>query len=727
MTNKFTHHLREEAFNFEEKYGDNDNENKNEIDEEDNNYAEIDVAEHEYYYITNLNDYYRQQKQHCSTQTVSSFYMESEHKQSSPTNVNQQNTTKKVTLLRNTKKFRRTELIGRTTIYRYILKNALSGCIYELVALLGNTSASIHIPKAKATAIADTPELKRIAENTKIQSNVKYHADFEKAKGKFTQVADDPETLRIKQNTKIISNVAYHGDLEKKAAMEKQRETAEIADNREESEYFSETLAAEQFSQYAPIVATTTTSMITTEPQLSPPLPPPQQQPMHLQHHHMQQQQQQQQQHHQQYMHQQQTLPPPPIQHQQYNTAAITQSSQAAAAAATTQIYNQQNHRQQQPIQQQQQTRQLQHQQYQQQQQQQQYQHYQQPQALRQQQPQTQPIKQTSHLYPTADYHQQQQQQQQHQLLQQQQQVPQSQYQQPNNSYNQLRSSILQNSHHPTGALQAVNDVNTPTYAYDQYDNNYIRASNNSSNSAVNPATVYNNNNGGLNYTTPQTQLNATLAHHSNGVISNGTTSSNGVTVVSGNPSNSNIGKIADYDPLTDGPRQIPNTGRQSTTLIYSSDSRGSGSNSAYPKRIGSVADIDPANGIYGSLTADNNITANHHQQMHHQNQQQNHQQKQQQYYQQINKMTQQPTPMPPQQQQMQQAPPQQQKSLKTSLRVYRALYDYEAQDTDEVSFREGDVIFEVDSIDSGWMTGRVERTGKIGMLPANYVEQAVI
>lgn len=45
-----------------------------------------------------------------------------------------------------------------------------------------------HIPKAKATAIADTPELKRIAENTKIQSNVKYHADFEKNKGKLTQV-----------------------------------------------------------------------------------------------------------------------------------------------------------------------------------------------------------------------------------------------------------------------------------------------------------------------------------------------------------------------------------------------------------------------------------------------------------------------------------------------------------------------------------------------------------
>lgn len=59
--------------------------------------------------------------------------------------------------------------------------------------------------------------------------------------------------------------------------------------------------------------------------------------------------------------------------------------------------------------------------------------------------------------------------------------------------------------------------------------------------------------------------------------------------------------------------------------------------------------------------------------------------------------------------------------------RVYRALYDYEAQDSDEVSFSEGDLIFEVNSIDAGWMTGRVERTGKIGMLPANYIEQVMI
>ncbi|KAL0268351.1 UNVERIFIED_CONTAM: hypothetical protein PYX00_010325 [Menopon gallinae] len=88
-----------------------------------------------------------------------------------------------------------------------------------------------HIPKAKATTVAETPEFKRIAENTKIQSNVKYHADFEKAKGKFTQVADDPETLRIKANSKNISNVAYHGELEKKAVMERQRNIGENGDD----------------------------------------------------------------------------------------------------------------------------------------------------------------------------------------------------------------------------------------------------------------------------------------------------------------------------------------------------------------------------------------------------------------------------------------------------------------------------------------------------------------
>uniref|UniRef100_A0A8C2XVG1 SH3 domain-containing protein n=1 Tax=Cyclopterus lumpus TaxID=8103 RepID=A0A8C2XVG1_CYCLU len=61
--------------------------------------------------------------------------------------------------------------------------------------------------------------------------------------------------------------------------------------------------------------------------------------------------------------------------------------------------------------------------------------------------------------------------------------------------------------------------------------------------------------------------------------------------------------------------------------------------------------------------------------------------------------------------------------SSSSTRRVYRALYDYAAQDHDEVSFRDGDVIVNAQPIDEGWMYGTVQRTGKSGMLPANYVE----
>nr|XP_025041707.1 nebulin [Pelodiscus sinensis] len=55
--------------------------------------------------------------------------------------------------------------------------------------------------------------------------------------------------------------------------------------------------------------------------------------------------------------------------------------------------------------------------------------------------------------------------------------------------------------------------------------------------------------------------------------------------------------------------------------------------------------------------------------------------------------------------------------------KTYRAMYDYMAADADEVSFKDGDAIVNVQAIDEGWMYGTVQRTGKTGMLPANYVE----
>lgn len=97
--------------------------------------------------------------------------------------------------------------------------------------------------------------------------------------------------------------------------------------------------------------------------------------------------------------------------------------------------------------------------------------------------------------------------------------------------------------------------------------------------------------------------------------------------------------------------------------------------------------------------------------------------QPQQQYYE--------PPPSPPaavQQQQPSSPPPQSATSAASPAvdrgRCYRALYDYVAQDDDEVAFNEGDVITNGDPIDEGWMYGIVERTGQYGMLPSNYVEE---
>ncbi|XP_075164427.1 LIM and SH3 domain protein Lasp isoform X6 [Haematobia irritans] len=481
-----------------------------------------------------------------------------------------------------------------------------------------------HIPKAKATAIADTPELKRIAENTKIQSNVKYHEDFEKAKGKFTQVADDPETLRIKQNTKHISNVAYHGDLEKKAAMEKQRGAAEVSDSTKGSYYAKA--------------------------------------PTNVQ----QQQQQQANSQYQQPNSSYNQLRSAILQSSHHPTGALIAndpSSMPLNSASSSSTYN--------------------------------------------------------HTYDQYDnnssshnsYAGAQQQQQQQRT------TSQAQMYHNNNVINNGT-----NNNNGAGSLAGVQAYQTPkgsAATTPSYGGPNHTSNNTSAQQQLFPNNAYNN---------YPTSAGASIMAGGSGSINGGQQPTNhhhhhhhhnsngGSATINGS-----IGRIADYDPLSDGPRPLPNTGRASTTLIYSSDNRGNAVNNSYGIRIGSIADIDPVNGIYGSLTAEQ-----HHQQQQQQTQQhlsnhnlQQQQQQHPQYYQQM--------PAMPQQNQQSHHSLSQQKQSKQNLRIYRALYDYEAQDVDEVSFREGDIIFEVESIDSGWMTGRVERTGKTGMLPANYVEQAVI
>ena len=55
----------------------------------------------------------------------------------------------------------------------------------------------------------------------------------------------------------------------------------------------------------------------------------------------------------------------------------------------------------------------------------------------------------------------------------------------------------------------------------------------------------------------------------------------------------------------------------------------------------------------------------------------------------------------------------------------YEAVYDYTAKHNDEVSFIQGDMIlFPSFSNDDGWMEGYIQRTGKRGLFPLNYVQK---
>lgn len=67
-----------------------------------------------------------------------------------------------------------------------------------------------HYPQTKATVVVDTPEQRRLQQTSQMQSQVAYHADFEKnIKGTMTSVAEDAETKRVKEMTGVVSQAAY--------------------------------------------------------------------------------------------------------------------------------------------------------------------------------------------------------------------------------------------------------------------------------------------------------------------------------------------------------------------------------------------------------------------------------------------------------------------------------------------------------------------------------------
>jgi myosin-1 len=58
----------------------------------------------------------------------------------------------------------------------------------------------------------------------------------------------------------------------------------------------------------------------------------------------------------------------------------------------------------------------------------------------------------------------------------------------------------------------------------------------------------------------------------------------------------------------------------------------------------------------------------------------------------------------------------------KPKLPRFRALYDYEAQDADELTLSAGDIVTVSRKDPSGWWQGRLN--GKVGLFPGNYVEE---
>ncbi|KAI7856780.1 hypothetical protein BDC45DRAFT_502284 [Circinella umbellata] len=71
------------------------------------------------------------------------------------------------------------------------------------------------------------------------------------------------------------------------------------------------------------------------------------------------------------------------------------------------------------------------------------------------------------------------------------------------------------------------------------------------------------------------------------------------------------------------------------------------------------------------------------------------------------------------------QPPPMPRRTQQASPKRRKAIYDFEGESIDELSFRTGDVITVVEEVDEGWWLGEVEHFGpkRRGIFPVNYTE----
>jgi len=68
-----------------------------------------------------------------------------------------------------------------------------------------------HYPSTGFTSVAETPESRRLKQNTTNQSSAVYQKEHNQDRGKITSIADDPESVRARKTQKQASLTAYKG------------------------------------------------------------------------------------------------------------------------------------------------------------------------------------------------------------------------------------------------------------------------------------------------------------------------------------------------------------------------------------------------------------------------------------------------------------------------------------------------------------------------------------
>jgi ankyrin repeat protein len=68
-------------------------------------------------------------------------------------------------------------------------------------------------------------------------------------------------------------------------------------------------------------------------------------------------------------------------------------------------------------------------------------------------------------------------------------------------------------------------------------------------------------------------------------------------------------------------------------------------------------------------------------------------------------------------------APPPPKRPGRNSIQVVQALYDYEMRNPDELSFKEGNILYVLNKDDPNWW--KCKANNMEGLVPANYVEEA--